>query len=507
METALKQNRAFKINERFNESKEIQFLNIYQIPIDKKVIPHIPTSILIQLQIEDDFPIEKINEIVKEIRKQKNKKEMTNLYSAHQVNVNGFDYVEFRFELGYMRLLSDYHKNNLQFEEISSQLNDIIKCYIMCVEMKLPVHISMDDMSFMMKKNKASPFPQISITPFAFIQGYIDRLDEEEQNIHVEFGEIIDLLSDKYVKFTKRGKPFEEIIKRMKNGEDCSKEFEKDIYFEQIQSILNVPIFKLEDYKVIRKLGGGQFGTVVEVEHLETGKHYALKESTKLQMDSLHREAYVLNSMNHETIVKCHGFICEEKCMHQSINDQCFPHAFLLMDLCKCGNLESYLNLYFGNKNPVTRDFVKTIFGQIAEACLYVHFERRYIHRDLKLSNIVIEKRFPYLQIKLCDFGFARTLDTRMVSCIGTPICVYPKILENEEYDDRSDLFSIGCMLYFILHGKYPGAARRRGGSQRAWFNGTFLFAGVEGLWSPCGRVRFAEGQRTAGDCAGNGRR
>ena len=100
---------------------------------------------------------------------------------------------------------------------------------------------------------------------------------------------------------------------------------------------------------------------------------------------------------------------------------------------------------------------MKTIFGQIAEACLYVHFERRYIHRDLKLSNIVIEKRFPYLQIKLCDFGFARTLDTRMVSCIGTPICVYPKILENEEYDDRSDLFSIGCMLYFILHGKYPG--------------------------------------------------
>ena len=130
----------------------------------------------------------------------------------------------------------------------------------------------------------------------------------------------------------------------------------------------------------------------------------------------------------------------------------------MLMELCKCGTLETYLEQYIDNQNPVTREFVMTIFSQIAEACLYVHFDKRYIHRDMKTSNILVAERLPYLKIKLCDFGFARAIDVNMMTYIGTAIVAHPDILQRKNYDDRSDLFSIGCILYFILHAQYPAS-------------------------------------------------
>lgn len=89
-------------------------------------------------------------------------------------------------------------------------------------------------------------------------------------------------------------------------------------------------------------------------------------------------------------------------------------------------------------------------FVQLCLALKHVH-DRKILHRDLKSQNIFLMKNG---MIKLGDFGIARVLKhtTEMArTAIGTPYYLSPEICENQPYNNKSDIWSLGCILYEIM--------------------------------------------------------
>ena len=127
------------------------------------------------------------------------------------------------------------------------------------------------------------------------------------------------------------------------------------------------------------------------------------------------------------------------------------------MEFCEKGDLYSYIRKEYRNKNidRLSIDLIETVFGQLLAACFYIH-NQRIVHRDWKLSNIVVSKETPFIWIKLIDFGSARANNAVMMTRAGTPYTVDPHIVFGENYTDRSELFSLGCILFYLIYLRYP---------------------------------------------------
>ena len=81
--------------------------------------------------------------------------------------------------------------------------------------------------------------------------------------------------------------------------------------------------------------------------------------------------------------------------------------------------------------------------------------EQKIVHRDLKLANILLTKKFVP---KLCDFGFARVKEDSQImkSFLGTPVTMAPEVLLGNSYSSSCDLWSIGVIIYQMVFGRYP---------------------------------------------------
>ncbi|CBY30447.1 unnamed protein product [Oikopleura dioica] len=98
---------------------------------------------------------------------------------------------------------------------------------------------------------------------------------------------------------------------------------------------------------------------------------------------------------------------------------------------------------------------IQTIACQLVSALYYLH-SNRILHRDMKPQNILISKDG---QIKLCDFGFARTMGSAtfvLTSIKGTPLYMAPELVQEKPYDHTADLWSLGCILYELFAGQPP---------------------------------------------------
>lgn len=109
---------------------------------------------------------------------------------------------------------------------------------------------------------------------------------------------------------------------------------------------------------------------------------------------------------------------------------------------------------------PLSEDLVKKIGNQICEALEYIH-RKKIVHRDLKPSNVLL---FPKYSIKISDFGIMKSRNeltiTEMTTALGTPEYMAPEQAGNCRIDGRSDLYSLGVILYNLLTGKVPFKGR-----------------------------------------------
>lgn len=129
---------------------------------------------------------------------------------------------------------------------------------------------------------------------------------------------------------------------------------------------------------------------------------------------------------------KLHGIYCQ----HCII---CIPIEFYTGTFFYYGGLCNYLNLI--TCSPVI---------------LNLHLVNKKIFRDLKPQNILLDAKNC---VKLCDFGFARnmSLGTHVLTSIkGTPLYMAPELIEEQPYDFKADLWSLGCIIYELLVGAPP---------------------------------------------------
>ncbi|XP_062981922.1 serine/threonine-protein kinase Nek3 isoform X2 [Elgaria multicarinata webbii] len=128
-------------------------------------------------------------------------------------------------------------------------------------------------------------------------------------------------------------------------------------------------------------------------------------------------------------------------------------HLYIVMEYCDDGDLMQKIKLQKGKLLP--EDTILNWFAQICLGVKYIH-DKRVLHRDIKSKNIFLTQNG---KVKLGDFGSALLLTSPMAyacSYVGTPYYVPPEIWENTPYNNKSDIWSLGCILYELCTLKHP---------------------------------------------------
>jgi serine/threonine protein kinase len=211
-------------------------------------------------------------------------------------------------------------------------------------------------------------------------------------------------------------------------------------------------IGRLGPYRVLKVLGTGGMGTVFQAEDPQLKRPVALKvmkpefRTDDESRQRFLREARAMAAIEHDHIVT----------VYQVGEDCGLP--FLAMQLLRGETLENRLERE--QKLPIAE--VLRIGREIAEGLAAAH-ERGLIHRDIKPANIWLEE--GRRRVKILDFGLARGMDdlnlTRMGTVMGTPEFMSPEQAGAKEVDARSDLFSLGCVLYDMCAGQSPFQAKK----------------------------------------------
>jgi serine/threonine-protein kinase len=203
-------------------------------------------------------------------------------------------------------------------------------------------------------------------------------------------------------------------------------------------------------YQVEKELGKGAMGVVYLGKDPKINRTVAIKTmalSQEFEADEIDevkerffREAETAGRLNHPNIV--------------TIFDAGEEHdlAYIAMEFLRGKDLAGFTKQ--GTLLPVPK--VLDIIIKSAEALDYAHGQN-VVHRDIKPANIMYEPDSG--NVKLTDFGIARITDsskTKTGMVLGTPSYMSPEQLQGKKVDGRSDLFSLGVMMYQLLTGKLP---------------------------------------------------
>ncbi|NXW65124.1 NEK1 kinase, partial [Eurystomus gularis] len=194
----------------------------------------------------------------------------------------------------------------------------------------------------------------------------------------------------------------------------------------------------MDKYIKVQKIGEGSFGKAILVKAKENGQQYVIKEINISKMsnkerEESRREVAVLANMKHPNIVLYRESFEENGCL------------YIVMDYCEGGDLFKKINAQKGIL--FSEDQILDWFVQICLALKHIH-DRKILHRDIKSQNIFLTKDGT---IQLGDFGIARVLNSTAElarTCIGTPYYLSPEICQNKPYNNKSDIWALGCVLY-----------------------------------------------------------
>lgn len=202
-----------------------------------------------------------------------------------------------------------------------------------------------------------------------------------------------------------------------------------------------------ETYKKISTLGTGSFGVAYLVECQSDKAKAVIKQIDIGEMNEDERketlkEAKILEVLNHPNITRFREVYKTKK-----------GKLCIVMDYCDDGDLQTKIKSQAKVKNSLgrvqffTEDEILNWFTQICLAIKHTH-DKKILHRDLKSQNIFMTKRGI---LKLGDFGIARVLSntkSRAKTVVGTPYYLSPEIIRSEGYSFKSDIWSLGVLLY-----------------------------------------------------------
>jgi len=204
----------------------------------------------------------------------------------------------------------------------------------------------------------------------------------------------------------------------------------------------------LAHYRILRVLGEGGMGIVLHGEDTQLKRAVAIKViKGDFSRDQESRERFLREARAMAQVKSDHVVMVYQVGQE---NDTCY----IAMELLEGDSLDSLLNKVF---RPTLGEALR-IGREIAQALLAAHI-KGLIHRDIKPENIWLEQTTG--RVKLLDFGLARpqSLDARLTTTgmiIGTPAYMAPEQARAGTLDERTDLFSLGCLLYELATGQPP---------------------------------------------------
>lgn len=202
----------------------------------------------------------------------------------------------------------------------------------------------------------------------------------------------------------------------------------------------------ISHYKLLEVIGFGGMGKVFKAIDISTKKTVAVKvinpqltkdEENKKRLSS---EGRLLSSINHPNIVKVFEVSETEK------------HTFIAMEYLEGGTLHDVIQ----HKYPFTLKEFEEIVLQICDGLHFIH-SKEIIHRDLKSQNIMFDNKN---KIRIMDFGLSKSPLVSTMTSLGTVVgtlgYVAPEQVTSIDVDKRTDLFSLGVILYQMLTNELP---------------------------------------------------
>uniref|UniRef100_A0A3Q1IPX9 non-specific serine/threonine protein kinase n=1 Tax=Anabas testudineus TaxID=64144 RepID=A0A3Q1IPX9_ANATE len=205
----------------------------------------------------------------------------------------------------------------------------------------------------------------------------------------------------------------------------------------------------MNKYEVVRQIGEGAFGKAFLVRDKGGGgdRHCVVKQISLTKISAKEREAskkevMLLSKMKHPNVVTFFTSFQEKGSL------------YIVMEYCDGGDLMKKINMQRGIH--FSEEQIVSWFIQICLGLKHIH-DRKILHRDIKAQNIFLTSRG--MKAKLGDFGIARMLNNTLElarTCVGTPYYLSPEICENRPYNNKTDIWSLGCVLYELCTLRHP---------------------------------------------------
>ncbi|MFB6265097.1 MAG: serine/threonine-protein kinase [Bradymonadaceae bacterium] len=204
---------------------------------------------------------------------------------------------------------------------------------------------------------------------------------------------------------------------------------------------------RLERYELLDEVGQGGMSVVYVGRDTALNREVAVKvlhdhlSGDRENRERFRREAEAIARLDHPHILDVFDY-----------SDEDDDHAYIVMEYISGVTLREFVEEHPGPP-PET---AALIAAQIADALAHAH-EHGVIHRDLKPENVMVADGGS---IKLMDFGIAHVTDAETVtqtgSLLGSPAHMAPEIIDGQSVNARSDIFSLGTVLYWLTTGEFP---------------------------------------------------
>jgi serine/threonine protein kinase len=211
-------------------------------------------------------------------------------------------------------------------------------------------------------------------------------------------------------------------------------------------SLLNVASALEERFQILRELGHGGMGVVIQAYDKQLKEQVAIKVLSPLlscdaqAVERLRREVSAARRITHPNVIRIHDI------------SEVSGLSYVSMEYFEGVNLKEFLR----QNGPLSIALMHQIVSQICDGLQAAH-DQGVIHRDLKSQNIIINRNN---QIKIIDFGLARSerLDgmTATGLIMGTPEYMAPEQVAGKVVDERADIYSFGIILYELMTGTVP---------------------------------------------------
>ena len=211
----------------------------------------------------------------------------------------------------------------------------------------------------------------------------------------------------------------------------------------------------IPQYQLKERIGIGSYGMVFKAQKKNDKKTiFVIKQipfytnENKENIEEAKNEARILKKLDCKYIVKYYDSYEENNTLN------------IVMEYCQNGDLSSFINDCKKKNKILPENQIWQFFIEMSLGLSYMHYHK-ILHRDLKTLNIFLTKN---LDVKIGDLGVAKILQNTLhaYTFIGTPFYLSPEICEEKPYNEKSDVWALGCILYELCTFKHPYNAKNQ---------------------------------------------